>query len=61
LDLLGFSIAAIGKQLGHTSDSRVTLRYINRDKEATRQVADALDEFHQSVNIKIELASDSIN
>ncbi len=61
LDSLGFSIAAIGKQLGHSSDSRVTLRYINRDKEATRQVADALDEFHQSVNIKIELASDSIN
>jgi integrase len=47
LDALGFSIAAIGKQLGHSSDSRVTLRYINRNKEATRQVADALDTFHK--------------
>jgi integrase len=49
LDSLGFSIASIGKQLGHSSDSRVTLRYINRSKEATRQVADALDIFHKLV------------
>jgi integrase len=48
LDALGFSIAAIGKQLGHSSDSRVTLRYINRNKEATRQVADKLDRYHES-------------
>jgi integrase len=61
LDSLGFSISAIGKQLGHSSDSRVTLRYINRNEEATRQVANALDEFYESVNIQTELANGSIN
>lgn len=59
LDSLGFSIASIGKQLGHSSNSTVTLRYINRNKEATRQVADALDTFHKSVQIDAE--SNSIN
>jgi integrase len=49
LDRLGFSIAAIGKQLGHTSDSKVTLRYINQTDESTRQVASALDDFHREV------------
>ncbi len=61
LDSLGFSIAFIGNQLGHSSDSRVTLRYINRDKEATRQVANALDEFHRLANSENHLRSDLIN
>jgi integrase len=61
LDSLGFSIAAIGKQLGHSGDSKVTLRYINRDKEATRQVANALDGFYLSANTEIEVESDLIN
>lgn len=61
LDSLGFSIAAIGKQLGHSSDSRITLRYINRNKEATRQIANVLDEFHISVHSKTELKSDLVS
>ena len=61
LDSLGFSIAAIGKQLGHSSDSKVTLRYINRDVEAVKQVANALNEFYQSASVEIELSSDLIN
>jgi len=43
LDELGFSIPAIGKQLGHSGDYKVTLRYISRDKQNIRKVADALD------------------
>jgi integrase len=54
LDSLGFSIAAIGKQLGHTSDSRVTLRYINRNEESTRQVANVLDSFYLSQEVTSE-------
>lgn len=50
LDSLGFSIAAIGKQLGHSSDSKVTLRYINRNEESTRQVANVLDSYLESQN-----------
>ena len=61
LDSLGFSIAAIGKQLGHTSDSKITLRYINRHVEATKKVANALDGFHQLVNVETELSNDLIN
>ena len=60
LDSLGFSIASIGKQLGHTSDSRVTLCYINRNTEAVRQVVNALDEFHKSANTENNV-SDLIN
>ncbi len=61
LDNLGFSIAAIGKQLGHTSDSRVTLRYINRTEESIRRVADALDGFHHDVEPSQESAVVFIN
>jgi integrase len=61
LDSLGFSIASIGKQLGHSSDSRITLRYINRNKEATRKVADALDAFHDCANTENELRSEMIS
>lgn len=61
LDNLGFSIAAIGKQLGHTSDSRVTLRYINRTEESIRRVADALDDFHNDVGPSQESAVEFIN
>lgn len=60
LDSLGFSIASIGKQLGHTGDSRITLRYINRNTEAVRQVANALDKFHASANAENNV-SDLIN
>jgi integrase len=45
LDELGFSLAKIGAQLGHTQ-VQTTLRYINRDKSAVRQVAQALDVFN---------------
>lgn len=45
LDDLGFSLAKIGGQLGHTV-LQTTLRYVNRDKTAVRQVATALDIFN---------------
>lgn len=44
LDDLGFSLAKIGGQLGHTV-VQTTLRYVNRDKVAVRQVASALDSY----------------
>ncbi|MDT7779077.1 MAG: hypothetical protein QOC99_1589 [Acidobacteriota bacterium] len=49
LDDLGFSLAKIGGQLGHTV-VQTTLRYVNRDKTAVKQVAAALDEFHAQAN-----------
>lgn len=45
LDDLGFSLAKIGGQLGHTQ-LQTTLRYVNRDKSSIKQVAAALDNFH---------------
>jgi integrase len=45
LDDLGFSMAKIAGQLGHTQ-LQTTLRYVNRDKTAVRQVASALDVFN---------------
>jgi integrase len=45
LDDLGFSMAKIAGQLGHTQ-LQTTLRYVNRDKEAVKQVASALDVFN---------------
>jgi len=47
LDDLGFSLAKIGAQLGHTQ-LQTTLRYVNRDKAGVRQVAAALDSFNGS-------------
>lgn len=47
LDDLGFSLAKIGGQLGHTV-LQTTLRYVNRDKNAIRQVAAALDALNDS-------------
>lgn len=51
LDELGFSLAKIGAQLGHTQ-LQTTLRYVNRNKAGMRQVATALDSF----NIECEAA-----
>ena len=45
LDDLGFSLAKIGAQLGHTQ-MQTTLRYVNRDKDEVLQVASALDAFN---------------
>jgi integrase len=45
LDDLGFSLAKIGMQLGHTQ-LQTTLRYVNRDKSSIKQVANALDAFN---------------
>jgi integrase len=45
LDDLGFSMAKIAGQLGHTQ-LQTTLRYVNRDKTAVKQVALALDSFN---------------
>lgn len=45
LDELGFSLAKIGMQLGHTQ-LQTTLRYVNRDKSSIKQVANALDTFN---------------
>jgi integrase len=46
LDDLGFSLAKIGAQLGHTV-LQTTLRYVNRDQAAVKQVATALDTFNR--------------
>lgn len=48
LDELGFSLAKIGGQLGHTV-VQTTLRYVNRDSAAVQQVAVALDRFNEVV------------
>jgi integrase len=45
LDDLGFSMAKIAGQLGHTQ-LQTTLRYVNRDKSGIKQVASALDSFN---------------
>jgi integrase len=45
LDDLGFSLAKIGGQLGHTV-LQTTLRYVKRDRTAIKQVASALDTFN---------------
>jgi integrase len=49
LDDLGFSLAKIGGQLGHTQ-LQTTLRYVNRDKSSIKQVANALDVFNAPEN-----------
>lgn len=55
LDDLGFSLAKIGGQLGHTV-VQTTLRYVNRDKAAVRQVAAALDVFNTETVLAEEKA-----
>jgi integrase len=47
LDDLGFSLAKIGNQLGHTV-LQTTLRYVNRDRAAVRKVAAALDGLNET-------------
>lgn len=59
LDELGFSIATIGKQLGHSGDYKVTLRYISRDKQNIRKVADALDNNQNLANLQNDVAQNS--
>jgi integrase len=49
LDDLGFSLAKIGGQLGHTV-MQTTLRYVNRDKTAILQVASALNESYANLS-----------
>ncbi len=51
LDELGFSIATIGKQLGHSGDYKVTIRYISRDKHNIQRVVEALDQQQQSSGV----------
>lgn len=53
LDDLGFSLAKIGGQLGHTV-MQTTLRYVNRDKTAILQVASALDQSYAVFNEQAE-------
>jgi integrase len=53
LDDLGFSLAKIGAQLGHTQ-LQTTLRYVNRDKSSIKQVANALDTFNAPENKRTE-------
>jgi len=59
LDELGFSIATIGKQLGHSGDYKVTLRYISRDKQNIRKVVDALDNHQNLANPQTDDAQTS--
>ncbi len=59
LDDLGFSLAKIGGQLGHTV-IQTTLRYVNRDKTAIHQVASALDAFNVQTPVQLEI-SQAIN
>ena len=59
LDDLGFSLAKIGNQLGHTV-LQTTLRYVNRDKAAIQQVANALNDFNMCSSEPLEI-SQAIN
>lgn len=62
LDELGFSIATIGKQLGHSGDYKVTLRYISRDKNNIRKVTEALNSHNLfSFPSESQIESDLIN
>jgi integrase len=54
LDELGFSLAKIGGQLGHTV-LQTTLRYVNRDKSAIQQVGHALDAFNMQRSERAEM------
>lgn len=54
LDDLGFSLAKIGSQLGHTV-VQTTLRYVNRDKTAIHQVANALDTYNSQAPTPVEM------
>jgi len=60
LDDLGFSLAKIGGQLGHTV-VQTTLRYVNRNKDSIRQVASALDDFYSQENQQVEEATEMVN
>ena len=63
LDDLGFSLAKIGAQLGHTI-WQTTLRYVNRDKAGVRQIAEALDTLHSAnepAPTFVTLISEAIN
>jgi integrase len=58
LDDLGFSMAKIAGQLGHTQ-LQTTLRYVNRDKSGIKQVATALDSFNADQQPKQETVSEA--
>jgi integrase len=60
LDDLGFSLAKIGGQLGHTV-MQTTLRYVNRDKAAVLQVAAALDAYQVDIEQAERTASELMN
>ena len=60
LDDLGFSLAKIGAQLGHTQ-VQTTLRYVNRDKDAVKQVAAALDALNSDARDPKTQTSEFIN
>ncbi|MDQ3652685.1 MAG: site-specific integrase [Acidobacteriota bacterium] len=62
LDDLGFSLAKIGQQLGHTQ-VQTTLRYVNRDKAKVNQVAAALDQLHaaREEHAKVVEAKERVN
>ena len=56
LDDLGFSLAKIGSQLGH-SQVQTTLRYVNRDKAGIKQVAVALDAYNQQTGESCQVSA----
>jgi integrase len=60
LDDLGFSLAKIGGQLGHTV-MQTTLRYVNRDKAALKQVAAALDAYNSETPQAERSSSELVN
>ena len=60
LDDLGFSLAKIGGQLGHTK-VQTTLRYVNRDKNAIQRVASALDDYNASVHPFVSATAELVN
>jgi integrase len=59
LDGLGFSLAKIGGQLGHTV-WQTTLRYVNRDNGAVKQVGTALDIFNCTPN-QLDVEREMVN
>lgn len=60
LDDLGFSLAKIGGQLGHTV-VQTTLRYVNRNRGTLKHIANALDSYNCQSVLEPQNLSETVN
>jgi integrase len=56
LDGLGFSLAKIGTQLGHTQ-VQTTLRYVNRTFDEAKRMAEALDVYRSPMGDAVQISA----